>query len=336
VKLNQTWPQVCDWIRANAFKPITVEGVQDELHTFVIEPFFPHAESEEMYVSLQNVREGTLVYFYHQGGVHVGDVDQKAAKYLVPIRDSLTEEAAITHLLQQIKEDTDRATLAQFLVSLFRFYMDYNYSFLEINPFVLKAGKIVVLDCAAKLDSAAQYCMGAKWGEHFTFVSPFGKSHFVEEEKIRALDESSGASLKLTVLNIKGRIWTMVAGGGASVVYTDCILNLGGKFELANYGEYSGNPNTYLTHQYAEAIVSLILKFPHPEGKLLIVGGGIANFTDVHETFKGIIQAFQSFAKELRDAKVKILVRRGGPNAEQGSRFFVIIIFFFSIFSLQD
>lgn len=33
----------------------------------------------------------------------------------------------------------------------------------------------------------------------------------------------TGASLKLTILNPKGRIWTMVAGGGASVIYTDTV-----------------------------------------------------------------------------------------------------------------
>jgi succinyl-CoA synthetase beta subunit len=34
----------------------------------------------------------------------------------------------------------------------------------------------------------------------------------------------------------------MVAGGGASVVYSDTICDLGGASELANYGEYSGAP----------------------------------------------------------------------------------------------
>jgi len=34
------------------------------------------------------------------------------------------------------------------------------------------------------------------------------------------LDAKTGASLKLTILNRNGRIWTMVAGGGASVVFT--------------------------------------------------------------------------------------------------------------------
>lgn len=41
-----------------------------------------------------------------------------------------------------------------------------------------------------------------------------------EEAYIAKLDSSTGASLKLTVLNAEGRVWTMVAGGGASVVYS--------------------------------------------------------------------------------------------------------------------
>lgn len=58
------------------------------------------------------------------------------------------------------------------------------------------------------------------------------------------LDEATGASLKFTVLNPKGRVWLMVAGGGASVIYTDTVADLGFSSELGNYGEYSGAPNT--------------------------------------------------------------------------------------------
>ncbi len=36
-------------------------------------------------------------------------------------------------------------------------------------------------------------------------------------------------------------MWTMVAGGGASVVYSDAITAQG--YALANYGEYSGAPS---------------------------------------------------------------------------------------------
>ena len=37
------------------------------------------------------------------------------------------------------------------------------------------------------------------------------------------LSPQTGASLKLAILNPKGRIWTMVAGGGASVIYADTV-----------------------------------------------------------------------------------------------------------------
>jgi ATP citrate (pro-S)-lyase len=70
--------------------------------------------------------------------------------------------------------------------------------------------------------------------------APFGRKEFAEEAYIRELDSKTGASLKLTILNHSGRIWTMVAGGGASVVYADTISDLGYGHELANYGEYSG------------------------------------------------------------------------------------------------
>ena len=53
----------------------------------------------------------------------------------------------------------------------------------------------------------------------------------------------AGASLKLSILNPKGRVWTMVAGGGASVIYADTVGDLGFAEELGNYAEYSGAPN---------------------------------------------------------------------------------------------
>ena len=42
---------------------------------------------------------------------------------------------------------------------------------------------------------------------------------------------------------------------------------------------------------YATTIIKLCTKYSHPKGKVLLIGGGIANFTDVADTFKGIIQA---------------------------------------------
>lgn len=84
--------------------------------------------------------------------------------------------------------------------------------------------------------------------------APFGRDLTKEEAYIQKLDGSTGASLKLTVLNPNGRVWTMVAGGGASVVYSDAIAAHGFADELANYGEYSGAPTEGQTYEYAKTI----------------------------------------------------------------------------------
>lgn len=140
-----------------------------------------------------------------------------------------------------------------------------------------------------------------------------------EEAYIQKLDASTGASLKLTVLNPEGRVWTMVAGGGASVVYSDAIAAHGFAHELANYGEYSGAPTEGQTYEYAKTILDLVTRGKtNPKGKILIIGGGIANFTNVAATFKGIIRALKEFKTQLIAHDVKIFVRRGGPNYQEG------------------
>ena len=49
-----------------------------------------------------------------------------------------------------------------------------------------------------------------------------------------------------------------------------------------------------------------------------MIGGAIANFTDVAKTFNGIIQALDAYQERCRDIGVKIYVRRGGPNYKIG------------------
>ena len=137
---------------------------------------------------------------------------------------------------------------------------------------------------------------------------------------MESLDAKTGASLKLTLLNPNGRVWLLVAGGGASVIYADTVVDLGFGDELANYGEYSGDPSTELTYEYTKTLLDLMTRNPDPQGrpKYLLIGGGIANFTDVAKTFTGIIQALEEYKDKLQKNHVKIYVRRGGPNYKEG------------------
>merc|ERR1719310_1856610 len=132
------------------------------------------------------------------------------------------------------------------------------------------------------------------------------------------MDAKTGASLKLTILNIHGNVWTMVAGGGASVVFADTVCDYGYGHELANYGEYSGAPSTEETYLYAKTLLSLMTRYKSDGEKYLLVGGGIANFTDVNATFSGLIKAIGEYREELLEHKVQIWVRRAGLNHIEG------------------
>ncbi len=170
------------------------------------------------------------------------------------------------------------------------------------------------------MDATAEFVCRSKWGA-VDYPPPFGRDAYPEEAYIADIDAKTGASLKLTILNARGRIWTMVAGGGASVIYSDTVCALGGAEELANYGEYSGAPSEQQTYDYARTLLSLMTRGEVRDGgKVLIIGGGIANFTNVAATFKGIVRALEEYQTRLKEYGVRVFVRRAGPNYQEGLR----------------
>lgn len=328
ILVNANYDQAKAWIAEKSKKPITIYGKFDangkpidkgtigELTHFIIEPMVPHKESEESYLAIMSTKDGDTIMFFPKGGVNVGDVDTKAMRLEVPIGKFPKAPEIEKKLLVEVPADRKKQ-ISHFIESLFKFYADLNFTYLEMNPIVVTKDSVIPLDLAAKLDSTAEYESGAKWG-NIEFPAPFGRTLTREEAYIEELDSKTGASLKLTVLNPEGRVWTMVAGGGASVIFADTITDLGFMHELANYGEYSGDPSEEFTYFYAKTILDVMTQKPHPNGKFLLIGGGIANFTDVASTFKGIIKALKEYQKNLQENKVKIYVRRGGPNYKEG------------------
>ncbi|GFY55074.1 ATP-citrate synthase [Trichonephila inaurata madagascariensis] len=318
IKVNTDLSGARAWIDERMNKVVKVDRASGRLHNFIIEPFVPHKQDEEAYVCIYSHRYSDTILFHHEGGVDIGDVDAKALRLDVPIdsRPSFDDiKLKLVHNLPSEKQDY----VAAFISTLYDVYVDLYFTYLEINPLVLTEGRVYILDLAAKLDATADFVCKQKWGE-FEFPPAFGRDAYPEEAYIADLDAKSGASLKLTILNKSGRIWTMVAGGGASVIYSDTICELGGASELANYGEYSGAPTEMQTYEYAKTILSLMTSEKHPEGKILLIGGGIANFTNVAATFKGIVKALVEFQTKLIDHKVSIFVRRAGPNYQEGLR----------------
>ncbi|KAL1587986.1 hypothetical protein WHR41_03331 [Cladosporium halotolerans] len=351
LKLNATWQEAKEWIAARANKVQKVEHVEGYLRTFLVEPFVPHPQETEYYININSVREGDWILFYHEGGVEVGDVDAKAEKLLIPVdlKEYPSNEQIAKGLLSKVPAGVHNV-LVDFISRLYAVYVDCQFTYLEINPLVVipnadvTSADVHFLDLAAKIDQTAEFECGVKWaiarsnaalgkpavastdgkvnidaGPPMEFPAPFGREMSKEEAYIAEMDAKTGASLKLTILNSTGRVWTLVAGGGASVVYADAIASAGFASELANYGEYSGAPTETQTFHYARTVLDLMLRAPmHPEGKVLFIGGGIANFTNVASTFKGVIRALREVAPLLNEHKVQIWVRRAGPNYQEG------------------
>ena len=294
----------------------------DMLTHFLVEPFMPHTQEEEYYISATVVGDMDMLYMSAEGGMEVEEGwDEKVTEVAFAITD--TEEQISNKIKAHIPADVaekDKAAYAEFAIGFFKAYRELNFAYLEINPFVMQGNKIELLDMVAKLDDTAGFMMVEEWGD-VEYPTAFGmEAKSPEVEAIEEADAKTGASLKLTLLKPEARIWTMVAGGGASVVYADTIADMAGIDDLANYGEYSGGPTTGETKFYAETLLDLMTreKDPSGRGKVMIIGGAIANFTDVAKTFTGIIQAFEVYADKMKEIDLKIYVRRGGPNYEKG------------------
>jgi len=324
-----TLAEAAKWIDEKmAVTTTLLSGQHGQLTHFVVEPFTPHSQEQEYYISATTVGEDDVLYMSAEGGMEVEEGwDEKVNEVTIPITmsDADMEHAVRANVPSDIQAK-DKESFTSFAIQFFKFYRDMNFAYLEINPIVmLDNNEMAILDLVARLDDTAGFMMTDAWGD-IEYPTAFGMEDQSPEEKaVAEADSKSGASLKLTILNPLGRIWTMVAGGGASVVYADTIADYaeatgGSVSDLANYGEYSGGPTTGETKFYADTLIDLMTRTKDAEGrdKILIIGGAIANFTDVAKTFTGIIQSFEANVDKMKEHNVKIYVRRGGPNYEKG------------------
>jgi len=314
ILLDADWSAVKDWLGGKRGKDETVGKVTGELTHFLIEPFIK--ADNEYYVAIKSERAGDNIYFSTKGGVDIEENWDTVKTIEVPILANIDDIDVESKLPDELP---DKAKFAQMIKGLFKYYAELGYAFLEINPFATKGDTLYPLDLKCRIDDTAHFEAGKKWGD-LSFPAPFGRKLSDEERYISSLDEKSGASLKLTILNPTGRFWNLVAGGGASVIYTDTVADMGYANELANYGEYSGNPSTDETYEYTKTVLNLMTREKAPEGKnkYLIIGGGIANFTDVAKTFTGVVKALREFKAKIEENNIKIYIRRGGPNYPEG------------------
>lgn len=313
VGLNLDLAQVAEFVKERIGKEFEVGGCKAPVTTFIVEPFVPH--DQEFYLSIVSERLGCTLSFSECGGIEIEENWDKVKTIFLPTEKPLTDEACAP-LIATLPLEI-RGRMGDFIKGVFAVFQDLDFTFLEMNPFTLVNGEPYPLDMRGELDDTAAFKNFNKWGD-IEFPLPFGRVLSPTESYIHSLDEKTSASLKFTILNPRGRIWTMVAGGGASVIYADTVGDLGYASELGNYAEYSGAPNEEEVLNYARVVIDCATANPDGRKRALLIGGGIANFTDVAATFNGIIRALREKQSKLKAARMHIFVRRGGPNYQTG------------------
>ena len=272
----------------------------------IVSEMIPH--KEEYYASVKSTRTGCEIFLANCGGIEVESNWDRVKKLTVEIGDKpaaadldkLAKDAGFTGPVAK--------KMAEFANKLFTAFDNEDAQYLEVNPVVVRAsdGELIALDAVTLLDGDAKF-RHPDW--NFQFAAEFGRAYTKDEVEVMAVDSKIKGSVKFIQIP-GGNIAMLPAGGGASVYYSDAVVARGGK--LANYAEYSGDPPDWAVEVLTEKVASL------PDIKHIIVGGAIANFTDVKKTFGGIIAGFRKAKSEGKLRGVKIWVRRGGPNEKEG------------------
>lgn len=277
-------------IDASSAETAVRELAEKGFNRFIAEPMLAHDDSEERYVSFERFRDGLHVLYSEHGGMAIED-NPKSVKEYTPETVPLPRPF-VDHIVEVMNKE--------------------HLAFLEINPLIVRDDECILLDAAVLADSAGEY--QASWSSDDVVDA----STPSEAEKVIAeMNDNSPAAFTFRILNPDGALWLLLSGGGASITIADEAMNAGKAELIGNYGEYSGGPTSEETYLYTQNVLKALFTSNAPR-KAIVIAGGVANFTDVAKTFKGVIQALSEVGDQLQKAGIKIFVRRGGPNEKEG------------------
>jgi len=179
------------------------------------------------------------------------------------------------------------------LRNLYRLYVDYDCSLLEINPLVITGDSAVVaLDAKANFDDNALF-------------------RHEDVRRFRDLDEEDpleieASKFNLNYINLDGNVGNMVNGAGLAMATMDIIKQAGA--EPANFLDVGGGASA----EMVENGFRIILSDPNVKGILINIFGGILR-CDV--LARGVVEAARK-----TDLRVPVVVRMEGTNVEEGRR----------------
>ncbi len=293
--------------------------------------------AEEHYLSItyDTNRKQPMLIYSAEGGVDIEDVaDDKIFKIPLDIREKILPllggvrggylEASMVADRNPSQPPLLGEELLEVTQKLWNVFLQEDCRLVEINPLVkTSSGDWIAADAKVAIDDDAFYRHSSRTiekakerGKDWKSISNWeeleprtmmGRPPTDRETEVAKVDSGEkyyqGTAGKY--IEMDGDIAVLFSGGGASIANMDALKQNG--LEPANYTEYSGNPPREKVYELSKIVLS------KPNLRGLWIAGGVANFTNVKETFQGIVDALD----ELRPS-YPIVVRRAGPFEKEG------------------
>ncbi|MBT8341192.1 MAG: ADP-forming succinate--CoA ligase subunit beta, partial [Desulfatitalea sp.] len=255
--------------------------------------------AKELYLSLVADRATAQIVIMasEAGGMDIEAVAEKTPEKIIKVYINPLNGIQGYHCLQ-VAHGLNLPTasikpMVKLLNSLYRLFMDYDASLVEINPLILTTEEaILALDAKINFDDNALL-------RHKDLV------------ELRDLDEEDPAELEaskfnLNYINLDGNVGNMVNGAGLAMATMD-IIKLAGA-QPANFLDVGGGASA----EMVENGFRIILSDPNVKGILINIFGGILRCDVLAE---GVVKAAQKTSID-----VPVVVRMEGTNVEAGRK----------------
>lgn len=254
---------------------------------------------KEYYLAMLLDREtaGISIMFSTEGGMDIEEVAEKTPEKIVVVNVDPTVGLQGHHIRNICfgldLPKNEQKLLGGIIKNLYKMFLKYDYSMLEINPLVVtEDGKMFALDGKMNFDDNALY----RQKEIEVFRD------FLEEDEREIEASKSG----LAYIGLEGNIGCLVNGAGLAMATMDIIKHYGGS--PANFLDVGGGAS----QETVTNAFKILLSDSNVRGIFVNIFGGIMKCDIIAN---GVVAA----AKEL-GLEVPLVVRLAGTNVEEGKK----------------
>lgn len=254
---------------------------------------------KEYYLALVLDRETATIsiMFSTEGGMDIEEVAEKTPEKIIVVKVDPTIGLRDHHMrriafaMKLPKEE--QKELKKVIPNLYRMFLKYDYSMLEINPLVVTdESKMFALDGKMNFDDNALYRQ-----KDIEVLRDF------DEEDSREIEASKYG---LSYIGLEGNIGCLVNGAGLAMATMDIIKHFGG--QPANFLDVGGGAS----QETVTNAFKILLSDQNVKGIFVNIFGGIMKCDIIAS---GVVAA----AREL-GLNVPLVVRLEGTNVDEGKR----------------